>query len=61
MNNEFTVYGRPGCGFCVRARHLLEMKKLPNRYVDIFEQGMTKSDLEAIVGRPVFTVPQILH
>lgn len=61
MSKAFTVYGRPGCGFCVRARHLLELKKLPHRYVDIYEQNMTKSDLAEIVGRPVLTVPQILH
>ena len=31
--SSYTIFGRPGCGFCVRARQLLDMKKLPYKYV----------------------------
>lgn len=59
--DRFTVFGRPGCGFCVRARQLLEDRKLPLLYVDIHAEGITKADLEKTVGKPVETVPQIFH
>lgn len=55
-----TIYGRPSCGFCVRAKDLCENRGFPFRFIDIIEEGMTKADLAKIVGRPVQTVPQIL-
>ncbi|WP_211829104.1 GrxA family glutaredoxin [Kistimonas asteriae] len=58
---RFTIFGRPGCGFCVRAKELCEQKGLPYKYVDIYEEGISKEDLEKTVGRPVETVPQIFH
>ncbi|MFA5495751.1 MAG: GrxA family glutaredoxin [Porticoccaceae bacterium] len=57
----FVIFGRPGCGYCVRARQVLEMKNLPHKYVDMFDEGITKADLEKTVGKPVRTVPQIFH
>ena len=59
--SQYTVFGRPGCGFCVRAKQLLDIKKLPYKYVDIHQEGLTKADLEKTIGRPVLTVPQIFH
>lgn len=59
--DRFTVFGRPGCGFCVRAKQVLEDKNLPMRYIDIYAEGITKEDLEKTVGKPVETVPQIFH
>ncbi len=59
---EFVVYGRPGCGFCVAAARLLEAKQLPFTYVDMYDAGMrSPAELADKVGRPVRTVPQILH
>ncbi|MFK0573016.1 GrxA family glutaredoxin [Endozoicomonas sp.] len=58
---RFTVFGRPGCGFCVRAKELLEAKGLPLKYIDIHAEGISKADLEKTVGKPVETVPQIFH
>lgn len=55
-----TIYGRPSCGFCVRAIDLCESRGFPFRFIDIIEEGISKADLAEIVGRPVFTVPQIL-
>ncbi|MGD9660112.1 MAG: glutaredoxin domain-containing protein [Porticoccaceae bacterium] len=58
---EFTVYGRPGCGYCVAATQLLKAKGYSYDYVDIYAQGISSVDLANIVGRPARTVPQILH
>lgn len=57
----FTVYGRPGCGFCVAAVRLLESKKLPFEYIDMYAEGMSPQQLGDKLGRPVRTVPQIVH
>ena len=57
----FTVYGRPGCGYCHAAVNLLRMRGLEHRYVDMFATGMRHEQLQALTGRPVRTVPQILH
>ena len=59
--NKFTVYGRPGCGFCVAAVRLLESKQLPCDYIDMYAEGMSPLGLAEKLGRPVRTVPQILH
>ena len=54
-----TIFGRPGCGFCTRAKQLCEIKELDFRYVDIYAENISKADLEKTVGKPVETVPQI--
>ena len=54
-----TIFGREGCGFCVRAKELCELKELNYRYIDIHKEGISKADLEKTVGKPVETVPQI--
>ncbi|WP_375177256.1 GrxA family glutaredoxin [Marinobacter mobilis] len=56
---QVTIYGRMSCGFCVRARQLCELKNFPYRFVNMAEEGITKADLEKIIGKPVMTVPQI--
>ena len=58
---RFTVFGRPGCGYCTQAKNVLESKKLPFRYVDIHREKIKPADLEKTIGRPVKTVPQIFH
>ncbi len=59
--SRFTVFGRPDCGYCVRAKQLLQDKSLEMRWVDINAEGISKADLEKTVGKPVETVPQIFH
>ncbi|PID41914.1 MAG: GrxA family glutaredoxin [Proteobacteria bacterium] len=59
--NRFTVFGKEGCGFCIRAKQLLEDRKYPLKYIDIHKEGISKADLEKTIGRPVETVPQIFH
>ncbi|MEH6628716.1 MAG: GrxA family glutaredoxin [Motiliproteus sp.] len=56
---KVTIFGRAGCGFCVRAKELCEAKGFQYRYVDIHLEGVSKADLERTAGSPVETVPQI--
>lgn len=57
--SRYTVFGHQQCGFCRRAKQLLEEQQLPFRYVDIHEEGISKADLSKTVGHEVTTVPQI--
>ncbi|MDC0664031.1 GrxA family glutaredoxin [Marinobacter sp. SS21] len=54
-----TIFGRPSCGFCVRAKQLCEIKELPFRFINMLEEGISKADLAQTIGKPVQTVPQI--
>ncbi|MGX5175191.1 GrxA family glutaredoxin [Aliikangiella sp. IMCC44653] len=58
---KFTIFGRPGCGFCTRAKQLCEINELEYRYVDIWEENISKEDLAKTIGKPVETVPQVFH
>ena len=58
---KFTIFGRPGCGFCQRAKQLCEIKNYDYKYIDIWEEGISKEDLEKTIGKPVLTVPQVFH
>ena len=57
----FTVYGRPGCGYCSAAVRLLNSKSLAWEYVDMYAAGISPAALSERLGQPVRTVPQILH
>lgn len=57
--DRVTIYGRPSCGFCVRAVQLCEIKDFDCRFVNMMEEGISKGDLEKSIGKPVMTVPQI--
>ncbi|KAA1173171.1 GrxA family glutaredoxin [Marinobacter salinexigens] len=57
---QVTIYGRSSCGFCVRAKQLCEVKGMPYQWVDMIAENLTKEDIAARIGRPVYTVPQIL-
>ena len=54
-----TIFGKPACGFCQRAKQLCDIKGFDYRFIDILEEGISKADLEITVGKPVETVPQI--
>lgn len=58
---KFTIFGRPGCGFCTRAKQLCEINNFEYKYIDIWAEGISKADLEKTVGKPVETVPQVFH
>ncbi|MBE01609.1 GrxA family glutaredoxin [Marinobacter lutaoensis] len=56
---QVTIYGRSSCGFCIMAKQLCERLQLPYTWVDMVERGISKADLAAQIGKPVYTVPQI--
>ena len=58
--DQVTIYGRSSCGFCVGAKNLCESRNIPYVWVDMVEKGLTKEDIAGRIGRPVYTVPQIL-
>ena len=58
---DFRVYGRPGCSYCSGAVQLLQRQGLAFEYIDMWKTGLSKEELAAEIGRPVYTVPQILH
>ena len=58
---RYTVFGHQQCGFCRRAKQLLEERELPFRYVDIHVEGISKADLSKTVGHEVTTVPQVFY
>ncbi|MCZ2723687.1 GrxA family glutaredoxin [Marinomonas sp. 15G1-11] len=57
--SRYTIFGHDACGFCRRAKQLLDEKGLEYRYVDIHKEGITKSALSQLIGKDVQTVPQI--
>lgn len=59
--SRYTIFGHQQCGFCRRAKQVLEEKGLPFRYVDIHEENISKADLSKTVGHTVTTVPQIFY
>lgn len=59
--SRMTIFGRKGCGYCIRAKELCEIKGLEYRYIDIEGEGISQADLEKTVGKPVLTVPQIFQ
>lgn len=57
---KVTIYGKQQCPNCTRAKELCEARGIDYEYIDFVETGMTKQQLEAIMGTPVSSVPQIL-
>ncbi len=58
---KVTIYGKEGCAFCTRAKDLCQEKAIEHEYIDFIAAGMNKADLEAVVGKPVSTVPADLR
>lgn len=52
------IYGRPGCGFCNRAKELCQKKGIPFEYF-IVGEDIQKEKLEEMVGNSIRSVPQI--
>ena len=59
--SSFTVYGRPGCGYCHLAVNTLQSNNFEFEYIDIYQQGLSKQDVAKRINQPVHTMPQILH
>ncbi len=54
--DAITLFTRPGCGHCARAKALLAKKQLAYEEV-VLGQGITHAGLKAVTGR--LTVPQV--
>ena len=52
------VYGSLGCGYCRRAKSLLQAKGIEYREF-IVGQDISGDDLSTRIGKPALTVPQI--
>jgi len=59
--SKYTVYGRPGCGYCYHAVRLLQSEGYEFDYIDIYKEGLSKQDVSKRINQPVTTMPQILH
>lgn len=53
-----TLYSNDDCGFCRRAKHLLEQRHVPYREVDLAMDQAGRDELVRRTGRMTF--PQVL-
>lgn len=53
---KFTVYGRPNCIFCDKAKALLDKKGAEYAYIDIYQDVAAKA---FVLGEGHTQVPQI--
>ena len=52
----YTIYGRPYCGWCERAKDLLSSENIEYKYIDIYEDSKS---LALMKEKGYKTVPQI--
>lgn len=59
----YTVYGKPNCPYCERAKQLLDSKGLEYQYIDVVADAAQFAEMAKLVvsstGYPPKTVPQI--
>jgi glutaredoxin len=59
---NYVIYGTLNCGYCIRAKELLESQNVEYTYVDINEISQdNKEALMEIAGQRFETVPQIFQ
>lgn len=60
----YTIYGKPNCPYCVRAKELLDAKGLEYNYFDVTKDSTKMEEMSKLVieatGKPARTVPQIV-
>ncbi len=60
MSDKYTVYGKPRCDYCDKAKAMLREQGKPVTYHDVMEDTAARAVLlEAIPN--LKTVPQIFH
>jgi glutaredoxin 1 len=57
MNVE--IYTKDGCGYCIKAKNLLENKNINYKEYKVGSNGVTKELIQERAGKPINTVPQI--
>ena len=55
---KIIIYGRPGCGYCERAKELCEQKSVAYDY-RVVGVDITKEALIEKIGKPVSSIPQV--
>lgn len=58
--NNYTIYGREDCEYCVKAIHLCISKGVSFSFINMTSQAITKEALSQKLNLPVMTVPQVL-
>lgn len=53
------VYSKDGCSYCVKAKQLLNNKKIGFTEHKLGENGIDRAFIQTKAGKPVSTVPQI--
>lgn len=53
------IYYKDGCPYCVKAKNLLNIKRIPFSEYKLGENGVDKEFLQNKAGKAVSTVPQI--
>lgn len=54
----FTIYGKPSCGFCSKAKQFLRTRNIPFTYIDITQDAAAMKFVKE--GLQAKTVPQIM-
>lgn len=57
--NEFLIYSKPDCPFCVKIKHVMELRKLPHKIYTLGEE-FTKEEFYEKFGEGS-TFPQVIH
>lgn len=60
MTNNYTIYGRDDCEFCVKAVNLCVRNGASFSFVNMTRNEMTKEVLSELLQVSVRTVPQVL-
>lgn len=56
---EILVFGTANCGWCLRAKELLDSKNLEYEYIDITDNTELRKSLNDRLGTVAKTVPQV--
>ena len=54
-----TIYGKPQCGFCTKAKHFAEQRNFTYEYKAVSLSQVTMTELKERAPAPVRSVPQI--
>jgi glutaredoxin len=54
-----TIYGKTNCGFCTKAKDLVESKRFKYEYKDVGISQSVLDEMQSKVSTPVRSVPQI--
>jgi glutaredoxin len=56
----FTIYGTDWCEFCIKAKELLDEKKIPYSFKNV-DDGQVAEDFKKLIGKDHSSIPQIFN